>query len=373
MQVFSTFFKIVKRQIGSCALFFGIFIGLLTILSNMGGEQRHDYESYSCQLAIFDRDGTEASAMLVKYLEDRHSIVSVEDDDTMIQNDLYYEVLDYVLYIEDGYEKTGKLTNIKRPGSNTGMYVDNQIESYENSMQSLMASGYTLSEAYDITMRAMDDEGLVVLKGKNVSKKPGVYYFFLYLPYILMMMLFSGLGPVLVAFNRREVSDRVNLSATPVRVRNRQLVLGCVTFSAAIWILFIIFSFVLYGGKVLEDGWIYGILNALAYTAVAMSMVSIAGNFNLSQQNISMISNVVGLGFCFMGGVYVPMEIFGDGLLAISRFLPTYWYVRAHDGIMLGSQPAKIVQYIGIELLFAMVYLAVAMLISKQRKLARTS
>lgn len=373
MQVFSTFFKIVRHQIGSCMIFFGIFMGLLIAFSNMGGKQENDYQGYSCKLAIFDRDQSERSARLAEYLEGRNTIISVEDDDAAIQNDLYYEELDYVLYIEKGYEETGSLTNIKRPGSNTGMYMDNQIESYENSMQSLMVAGYTLSEAYDITINALDDEGLVSVKGNNIGERPATYYFYLYLPYVLLMVMFSGLGPVLVAFNRREVSDRVNLSPTPVRTRNIQLVFGCVVFSLAIWALFIVLSLIIYGGKVSAEIGIYGIFNSLVYAVVSMSLVSIIGNFNLSQQNISMIQNVVGLGFAFMGGIFVPMEIFGKGLLVISRFLPTYWYVTAHEKIISGGQSADILQCMGIELLFALVYLTVAMLISKQRKLARTS
>lgn len=373
MQIFRTFFKIVKHQIGPCMMYIGIFVGLLAIFSTMGDGQSEDYESYSCKLAIFDRDQTEESARLVKYLEDRHTITAVEDDEEAIQNNLYYEQLDYVLYIEEGYAESGNLTNIKRPGSNTGLYVDNQIAGYQNSVQALTAAGYTIQEAYDIAEDALSDEGLVTMKGKNITKKPAVYYCYRYMPYVLMMLMFAALGPVLVAFNRREVSDRINLSPTPVRVRNIQLVLGCAVFSLIIWALFIAMSFVMYGGAVLEDGRIYGILNALVYTVVAMSMVSIAGNFNLSQQNISMVSNIVGLGMAFMGGIFVPMEIFGEGLLAVSRFLPTYWYITAHEKIMFGGQTAEILQCMGIQLLFALVYLSIAMLVSKQKKMARTS
>ena len=373
MQVYKTFFKIIKKQIGSCMIFFVIFMGLLIGLSKMGGEQRHDYTEYSCKLAIFDSDHTDASEKLTSYLSDINEIVELEDDDETIQNFLYYQEVDYVLYIEKGYAQTGELTNIKRPGSNSGMYVDQQISGYENSMAALMAAGYTIDEAYDISRDALSGDDLVTMWGTGKAGKPETYYFFLYLPYVFIMMAFSGIGPVLVEFNRREVSDRVNVSSMPVRSRNLQLAMGTIVSGIGLWLLFMLLSVIMYGSKVFEDGMVYDMLNSLTFTVVALGIVSIAGNFNLSQQKISMVSNIVGLGLSFLGGVFVPMEIFGDGLKMASRFLPTYWYVRAHEKIMSGADSSQILPCVGIQLLFGLVFIAVGMLISKRMKLARIS
>ena len=34
-----------------------------------------------------------------------------------------------------------------------------------------------------------------------------------------------------------------------------------------------------------------------------------------------MVSNVLSLAFSFLGGVFVPMEIFGDTMLKIAKFM----------------------------------------------------
>ncbi len=373
MQVYNVFFKILKKQIGSSMIFFGIFMGLLIGLTKMGGEQRHDYMEYSCKLAIFDRDHSDASNKLSSYLADINEIVEVEDNDETIQNFLYYEEIDYVLYIEEGYAENGALTNIKRPGSNTGMYVDQQISGYENSMAALIEAGYTMDEAYHISMAALSSDGLVSLWGNNTLEKPETYYFFLYLPYVFIMMTFSGLGPVLVAFNRREVSDRINVSSMPVKSRNMQLAFGVITAGTGLWLMFMLISVIMYGRRVFENGAMYDMLNALSFMVVTLGIVSIAGNFNLSQQKISMVSNIVGLGLSFLGGIFVPMEIFGDGLMRVSRLLPTYWYVNAHEKICNGADISQILICVGVQLLFGFVFIVIGMLISKRMKLARTS
>lgn len=373
MQVYNVFFKIMKKQIGNSMIFFGIFMGLLIALSKMGGEQRHDYTEYSCKLAIFDRDHSDASDKLVSYLADINEIVEVEDDEETIQNFLYYEEIDYVLYIEEGYAENGALTNIKRPGSNTGMYMDQQISGYENSMAALTEAGYTMDEAYNISKEALSSDGLVTLWGDSTLEKTETYYFFLYLPYVFIMMSFTGLGPVLVAFNRREVSDRINVSSMPVKSRNMQLVFGVITSGIGLWLLFMLMSVIMYGGRVFENGVPYDMLNALAFMVVTFGIVSIAGNFNLSPQKISMVSNIVGLGLSFLGGVFVPMEIFSDGLMMATKLLPTYWYVEAHEKISNGADISQILLYIGMQLLFGLVFIVIGMLISKRMKLARTS
>ena len=45
------------------------------------------------------------------------------------------------------------------------------------------------------------------------------------------------------------------------------------------------------------------------------------------------INNVLSLGLCFLGGVFVPLEMLGNGIVSIAQFLPTYWYSRI-NGIL---------------------------------------
>lgn len=373
MQVYNTFMKIVKKQLNSCIIYLVIFLVLATLLANMGWEQRGDYKNYECKLAIFDMDQTKESEKLAEYLAKNNEIVEVKNDLKSIEEQLYFEEIDYVLYIEEGFAKTGSLSNIKRPGSNTGVLMDNQIDSYLQSMKVLMENGYSTQDAYEITEEALSEEGLVKLQGKNTSNKPKTYYYYLYIPYVMLMMMFSGLGPVLVAFNRREVSDRVNISATSMRTRNMQLVAGIVTFAAAIWGIFVALSFLIYGKHVTSDNMGLNILNAFVFTVVSMGLVSIIGNFNLAPDKISMISNIFGLGMSFLGGVFVPMEIFGAGLMSVAKFLPTYWYVVAQDKMIEGAATTEVLSCIGVEALFAVVFVAIGMLVSKRMKLARTA
>lgn len=372
MQVFNTFFKITKKQLGSCIMYFVIFIGLISMLTGLGSRQREGFEDYSESIVIFDRDNSVVSQKLVEYLGTIHKIQEMDEDENKLLDYLYYQKIDYILYIEDGYMTSGELTNVKRPGSNTGLYIDNQIASYEKSMSALMESGYSTDESYDITIEALNKEGLVSFASDNVSKS-NMYYYYVYIPYIYIMILFNTLAPVLIAFGRREISDRTNVSPISHKSKSLQLIMGSVLLSISMMAIFVAFSIVMCHNDInmMTDKFLYSVLNAFIFMLVSVGLVTIVGNFNIGAQAISAISNIVGLGFSFLGGIFVPMEMFSDGLINISKFLPTYWYVLAQDNIFSEGRVEDLYKYLGIELLFALVFFSVSLVISKRMKLRR--
>ena len=79
-----------------------------------------------------------------------------------------------------------------------------------------------------------------------------------------------------------------------------------------------------------------------------------------------MITNVVSLSLSFLGGVFVPLEVMGENVKAVSRFLPTYWYSTAVNAITDGKGFADIAGYMGIELLFGIACLAVGIVFARR-------
>ena len=374
MPVFNTFFKIARKQIGSCAIYVVIFMVLCVMFSGMGDKSKSEYKLSSCDIAVFDRDNTEASKQLIEYLGMVHTIhTDYEDDSEVLQDSLYYRKLSYVLYIEEGFSKTGKLSNIKRQGTNVSAYIDGQISSYLSTKAAAVAAGYSEEEAYDIAVKALDQTGLVSFKGNVENKKgKGAYYFFLYIPYVLMMLMFTAVGPLLVAFNKKEARDRQSISSYPPGRRSFELLLAFVVLSVIIWFLFVILCLWVKGGRIAYED-IMCLLNALAFTMVSAGMVSIIGNFNISGGPFNMMCNIIGLAVAFLGGVFVPMEVFGEALRNVAKLIPTYWYVKANDAMFDGCDRSEFFTYIGMELLFAVAFFAVSMVVSKRVKETRTS
>ena len=41
---------------------------------------------------------------------------------------------------------------------------------------------------------------------------------------------------------------------------------------------------------------------------------------------ITSITNVLSLGLCFLGGVFVPLDFLSESITKVSQLLPVYWY-----------------------------------------------
>lgn len=372
MQVFKTYFQIAKRQIKSMMIYLGIFFVLIFVLSSIGNDNTAEYTSQDCKLTIFDNDNTQESRQLVEYLSGIHDIVDVKDDKEAITDNMFYGNIDYVLYIEKGYSESGEVKNIKRPGTFVGLYVDEQIASYQKTFNAYKAAGYTTEEANKLTAESMDNGDIVSMEGDS-SKKEMVYYFFIYIPYILVMLLFNSVAPVVQAFNKREVSNRMKISAMDSRSRMAQMLMGSAVLSILILGLLDIVSLIMYKGRPLEGEMIFNMLNGFVFLLVAMGIISIVTSFDLNQNATNMVANIVGLGMSFLGGIFVPMEIFGDALLKVAKFLPTYWYVSAQDELFENGLTQTFWECIGVELLFAVAFVSVAMLLSRKMRVARES
>jgi ABC-2 type transport system permease protein len=102
---------------------------------------------------------------------------------------------------------------------------------------------------------------------------------------------------------------------------------------------------------------------------VAAGITLVVAQFNLKDEIVSMISNVVSLGMAFLCGVFVPQYLLGDGVLAAAKFLPAYWFVRANNMLCGFSEEVfsmdKYMEYLGVELVFAAVLFIIVMIISK--------
>lgn len=85
------------------------------------------------------------------------------------------------------------------------------------------------------------------------------------------------------------------------------------------------------------------------------------------------ISNIVGLGSSFLCGAFVPLSMIGENILVISRFLPSYWYVKLNDSLTSAVHVGDALlqeafMTYGILLLFAAAFLCIALVIMKNRR-----
>ena len=112
--------------------------------------------------------------------------------------------------------------------------------------------------------------------------------------------------------------------------------------------------------------WMLIALNRLVFTISTVMMMAFLSVLPLKASVLSsIVSTVVSLGFAFLGGIFVPLSYLGDGVKMIGRFLPTFWYSTSLDALNSGKGFVDVLPYFGLELLFGLACLAIALALSK--------
>ena len=100
MRVFKGFFIVLRQNLYLVLLYLGIFLGIF--LAFQAANQGKDPVSFTperLQVAVIDRDGSSLSKGLSEYLGNYQDLVDIEDDPAVIQEELFYRNVYYVVII----------------------------------------------------------------------------------------------------------------------------------------------------------------------------------------------------------------------------------------------------------------------------------
>lgn len=254
----------------------------------------------------------------------------------------------------------------------TGIFADNQIESYLTMVGMYVDAGFDLAKSIIYAEESMRADSVVEFAGgKDESAKDMASYYFQYLPYIFICSMVCVLGPVLMIFNGRDLSARNKCSAMSFTKRNLYLLLGSFTLLIVVYGLIMLLAYLIYPDFMGTSKGVYSMVNALITILMSMSLAYLGAQIIQKETALNMFSNVIGLGFAFLGGLFVPLDIFGENVLKVSKFIPTYWYVKTNDAIQnitgAGNLPADIMQGYFVQCIYVAAILFIGMLINRMK------
>ena len=377
MQVFKLFFKIVKTKWLSMLIYLAIFLGILTLTDVSG--QDSGFSSAKMSLTVYDNDESKASRKLVDYISANNEMVEVENEKDKLIDALYITETNYVITINKGFEE--KLKEGRTEGlfdtqyihdANTNRLADDMLNTYVSTVCAYMAGGMELDEAADATVRVLSEKTEV--RFENFSEETGAKSagFFNYMPYIIMSIVVSALCPVIMVMNKKEVAFRTKCSSFSEGKANLQTVLASIVFLFGIWFCLMGLGVIKNEGMFSGNLW-YAVLNTIAFMVVCIAIALLLSSFEISETTLGFVSQTLGLGMAFLCGMFVPLELLDKTVVAIGRFLPAYWYVRANNMICSMSGETfsanKVLGFMGVELLFALAIFAVAVAVRRQKKM----
>lgn len=106
MTVFKGYLRIVRANLGQLLMYVGIFLAICVAISrsNPGGTTE-SFTQKKLNAAVIDRDGGSLGTLLEHYIGQEHNRISIADDPQVLQEELYYRNVEYILVIPKGAQE----------------------------------------------------------------------------------------------------------------------------------------------------------------------------------------------------------------------------------------------------------------------------
>lgn len=387
MQVFKTYFKIVKKNMKHLSIYFFIFLVISMIITSQTTKDKADtnFSDTKRPIAIFNYDkNSEFSNNFVKFLSKYTEVIEIEDKTETIQDSLFFRKVEYIVKVPNGFTKEFKTNNdqaeiikISIPDSTSSFYIDFLIEKYMN------AARLYLNNIPDITDTQLNEyiERDLALEtnlkietfGATTDTNDAQYYYFYFFAYAIFSIIILGVTSIILSFNETEIKKRNMSSPIKLANYNSQIILASLLFTVISWAVICLASAVVFGGLSFDLNTLLLLVNSLILSLVVLSISFLLVNLLKNRSAIDAVANILSLGLCFISGVFVEQEYMSAEVLQVASFTPTYWYVKAINSIKVLTEfnmenISPIINYMLIQLIFGVAILAIALVIVKQKR-----
>ncbi|PKM77174.1 MAG: ABC transporter permease [Firmicutes bacterium HGW-Firmicutes-15] len=386
MQVYKAYFKIIKQNLPAISIYVCIFLFITVMLTYFGGEKTSPgFSKTKINIAFVNDDDSAALAVgLRDYLSTNANIISIQNNEESLQDALFFRKVEYIVKVPAGFsqsffsgEHDVRIEKTSVQKSQSSVYMDFLINRYLSTagLYTQNMPGISGSQLLGFVKSDLEQQTSVQVKayGKKTDSRVATYY--TYLVYAMIVIIFLGVTSIMLVFNDPDLRKRNLGSPLKSLSMNMQLFLGNMSFAVVVWIIMVTIGFLISGKAAFDINSVMMYINLLCFAFVCLSLSFLIGNLIRSREVQQGIANVLSLGLCFIGGVFVPQQLLGKTVNFIASFTPTYWYVKAVNDIeklalINITNVTPIINSMLIQLGFVVALLAVALVIAKQKRVS---
>lgn len=345
MQVFKVYFQIIKKNIPMLMIYIVVFVGVSMAFSASGQSTQVAEFTESKAPVAFINDDVDSTLIkgLVAYVGQKSRIVEVEDNQEALQDALFFRKAEYIIRIPAGFSESfmkGKPLALKEtsiPNSTSGIYMEMVVNNFLSSAGHYVnyIDGITQEELIAKVTNDLARETEVVVSDyeSGVANGSSMAYFFNFAAYPLTIILILGITSFMLVFNDSLKKKRTLCAPISHSRISLETLLANLAFTVIVWAIMFLASFMMLGRELLSlNGLLWG-LNLFIIAVVGLSISFLVGSLIKNKNAQSAVANTASLGLAFLSGCFVPQALLNEAVLAVARFLPTYWYVRASDEI----------------------------------------
>ncbi len=383
MSVFNAILKSLKANITTIIVYLTIF----TVFGNMQAKattstQESAFEEVTVKVAVTDNDNSKLSQALVDYLTETQEVVEPGTDDPQVMNDnVRFAIYDYALIIPAGFEEQIKSGDVEdalsyiAPGTTASQFLlTEKLNDYLQDVVVYLNSGYSEEEAISLThdqmVKLSNTEATVIDKSEENHRS---YYsgMFTFNGYTLMMLLCVCCACTLTFMKNRDVNNRISVSGMHFFTRNAASIAAVIFIGFAITTVAII-VISLMGLEYANTKFVFYAIDTYTLMFVGLGMAYFICSITVNENLINMVANMFVLSMSFLCGVFVDTQYLSASIVKAAHFMPLYWYTTAikfiNDTPINNIWSRQFASYLLIEVLFAMVFFAAGLIITKKKE-----
>ena len=383
MSVFNAILKSLKANITTIIVYLTIF----TVFGNMQAKattstQESAFEEVTVKVAVTDNDNSNLSQALVDYLTETQEVVAPGTDDPQVMNDnVRFAIYDYALIIPEGFEEQIKSGDVEdaltyiAPGTTASQFLlTEKLNDYLQDVVVYLNSGYSENEAISLThdqmVKLSNTQATVIDKSEENHRSyySGMYTFN---GYTLMMLLCVCCACTLTFMKNRDVYNRISVSGMHFFTRNAASIAAVIFIGFAITTVAII-VISLMGLEYENTKFIFYAIDTYTLMFVGLGMAYFICSITVNENLINMVANMFVLSMSFLCGVFVDTQYLSASIVKAAHFMPLYWYTTAikfiNDTPINNIWSRQFASYLLIEVLFAMVFFAAGLIITKKKE-----
>jgi len=397
MQLYKNFFKLLKANKVSVliATIIMVIYAVSMILSapaivdkneETASEKSVDYKNLG--VLFRDNDNSELSKGVRSLIDKYGSVEDTAASEERINDILYFSISDYYIEVPENFQQridAGEEVSLdyqshSQVSGKTFSFV-NDIDSFVNIYRSYRAMGMddtsSVAKALETTISEVTF-GVVTEKQEaqhSNAREYAVYMILMYFCFICLWLLGMSIASVIIAANKKEVSQRIEAAPVKPTEKTWSQMAGLLTCAIVLVAIYTIFSF-LYAGSsdmMSKYGWVV-VLNLITTTFYISGFTLMISCFRLNAGTLSLICNSVGLSMSFLCGIFVPFYFLSKGVQTFAHFLPFFWSAKVFNTVYSGSgmnytfSTGAILSSFGVQILFGLAFILISMVIKKAQQ-----
>lgn len=331
MIVFNKYFKIVKQHLGTIIMFTAICV-IVTII-NTNYNTQDSFKSVENNIAIINHDNSKIVDNYIKYIDKGSNLIDIKDDKKEFQDALYSNKVDAIIIIPENFTKDlldnkNPSVKIKKSNQSFSMITELQTNKYFNLINLYANSGMDEELIIENINKSLDKEVDVKIIGNNdLASKAKLYMFFSFTNYSFLAIFIFIIGTIMCIFNKETIVKRNTISSEGLKSIYRQLLLGHILLTLIIWLVYVIFSIILFKEMMFTMNGLLYIIGSLCFAITCTCLAYFIGTLIKKESIISGVQNVVSLGLSFISGSFVDRTLLDSSIVNFSKIFPSYWYI----------------------------------------------